>query len=117
LILPDYLYQELINIVCFYFIFQDTLSLIQIVKVVHMFTLTMQDLTLPVGLHVSIVRVLFDLVERLQHADVSASHSLNGTLFLILFTILNFLISLLFYSIYLIFILLIYIHIYVYMYM
>jgi hypothetical protein len=71
-----------------------------------MFTLTMQDLTLPVGLHVSIVRVLFDLVERLQHADVSLSHSLNGLLlFLILFTILEILISLSFHSIYLKFIL------------
>lgn len=47
-----------------------------------MFALTMQDSTLPVGLHVSIVRVLFDLVERLQHADVSVRYALEGILFL-----------------------------------
>lgn len=46
-----------------------------------MFALTMQDLTLPVGLHVSVARVLFALVERLQHADVSEQYAHNGVLF------------------------------------
>ena len=50
---------------------QDTLSLPQIVKVANMFGITIQDLSLPVNLHVAAVRVLFTIVERLQHTEVS----------------------------------------------
>ena len=43
----------------------------QIVKVANMFGITIQDLTLPVNLHVSAVRVLYTLIERLQLIEVS----------------------------------------------
>lgn len=52
---------------------QDTLSLPQIVKVANMFGITIQDLSLPVNLHVAAVRVLFTIVERLQHTEVSTN--------------------------------------------
>jgi hypothetical protein len=54
---------------------QDTLSLTQIIKVINTFTLNIQDLTLPVNLHVAAVRVLLTLVDRLQHSDVSTVYS------------------------------------------
>lgn len=43
----------------------------QIVKVANMFAVTVHDLTLPVSLHVSAVRVLFTITERLHQTDVS----------------------------------------------
>ena len=43
----------------------------QIVKVANMFAVTVHDLTLPVSLHVSAVRVLFTITERLHQTEVS----------------------------------------------
>jgi hypothetical protein len=51
--------------------YQDTLSLTQIVKVANMFSVTIPDLTLPVNLHISSVRVLLTIVERLHLMEVS----------------------------------------------
>ena len=48
----------------------------QIVKVANMFAVTVHDLTLPVSLHVSAVRVLFTITERLHQTEVSL-HSSN----------------------------------------
>ena len=47
----------------------------QIVKVANMFAVTVHDLTLPVSLHVSAVRVLFTITERLHQTDVSPPHT------------------------------------------
>lgn len=48
----------------------------QIVKVANMFAVTVHDLTLPVSLHVSAVRVLFTITERLHQTDVSPPYSI-----------------------------------------
>ena len=46
-----------------------------------MFAVTVQDLTLPVNLHVAAVRVLFTIAERLQHTEVCSvyGHITSGS--------------------------------------
>jgi hypothetical protein len=53
----------------------------QIVKVANMFAVTVHDLTLPVSLHVSAVRVLFTITERLHQTDVSPPKNILLTLY------------------------------------